>query len=143
MADSDKLYAGFLGTWILIPESCDYQQGAPPRQGRYEISEVDGRLSFFIAWTDSEGAQHQVTFSGIPNGERVPFSGGVLADALSICAPTRRRLDSSAYKDGEELMVAERHLDDTGNAMRVIQQVRLRDGTRPTNISVYQRLVAN
>jgi hypothetical protein len=36
-------------------------------------------------------------------------------------------------------MWAERQLDDAGNTMRVVQQVKLPDGSRPTNLSLYRR----
>lgn len=140
---SKDLYDGFLGTWILIPESCVYEQGAPPQQGRYTIDEAEGKLVFAIAWTDAEGKSHEVSFSGAPDRKPVPFAGGALADALSIEAPSQRLLLSSAFKDGALLMAAERQLDDTGTAMRVVQQVRLPDGTRPTNVSVYRKVLPN
>ncbi len=131
-------YTGFVGTWFLIPSSCVYEQGKAPSQGTYVIAErEDGHLVFTIDWIDAEGAQHHVTFSGLPNGEANKLEVGDLADAFSISAPTARRLDTIAYKNGEALMFAERQLDESGAAMRVVQQVRLPDGTRPTNISVY------
>ncbi len=135
-------YAGFIGTWFLIPSSSVYEQGKPPSQGKYVIAErEDGHLVFEIDWTDAEGTQHHVAFSGLPNGKRGNFEGGDLADAFSISAPSARRLDTIAYKNGDALMFAERQLDESGAAMRVVQQVRLPDGTRPTNISVYVKQV--
>lgn len=139
MTDSEPPYARFLGTWMLVPESCSYEQGDPPREGRYVIAEADGRLVFTIDWTDAAGVQHHVSFGGIADGTPVPFAGGELADALAISAPSQSRLDSVAYRRGEALMFAERQLDDAGSAMRVVQQVRLPDGSRPTNVSVYRR----
>lgn len=141
MAAADRPYQGFLGTWVLIPESCKYEQGEPPQDGRYVIVESDGRLTFTIDWTDAAGSKHHVSFGGVPNGQPVPFAGGELADALSISSPSDRHLDSVAYWRGEALMWAERQLDDTGNAMRVVQQVKLPDGSRPTNVSLYRRFL--
>ena len=143
MTSTKAKYADFLGTWLLIPESCQYEQGAPPRQGRYTIAEETGRLLFTIRWVDADGASHDVAFSGVPDGQPVPFAGGPLADALAISAPSDRRLDSSAFKDGELLMAAERQLDETRTSMRIVQQVRLPDGTRPTNISIYRKQFTN
>ena len=42
----EKLYKDFLGSWQLIPDSCKYQQGEPPKSGEYHI-EVDGELLVF------------------------------------------------------------------------------------------------
>jgi hypothetical protein len=136
-------YAAFLDTWILDPTTCDYGQGEPPRAGRHEISEHDGTLHFGMAWTDHEGVEHEAEFSGIPDGVPRPFPGGVLADALSVTAVSPRELNSSAFFRGVERMVAQRQLDDSRQAMRVTQVVRLPDGTRPANVSIYRRRVAN
>lgn len=139
-----KGYDRFLGTWILDTSSCDYEQGAPPQSGVYRIADDDaGVLHFVIEWVDAEGKAHDVSFSGPPNGEAMPFPGGDLADAFAITLVSPRELNSSAFYRGRELMVAQRQLDDTGNAMRVVQQVRLPDGTTPTNVAIYQRLVLN
>lgn len=139
MSDSLPLYAGFLGTWILLPESCDYEQGEPPASGTYRIEERDGRLEFAMDWTDSAGKTHHAEFSGVPDGRREPFDGGELADALSVTAVSARELTSAAYRNGAELMVAQRQLDDTGSAMRVTQLVRFLDGTHAANVGVYRK----
>jgi len=141
--NDDAPYQRFLGTWVLIPESCDYEQNEPPRSGTYRIESTAEGLRFEMAWTDSAGEQHSVSFSGVPDGKPMPFAGGELADALSITAVSKRELNSSAFLRGKELMVAQRQLDDTGQAMRVIQLVRLPDGTSARNVSVYRRQVLN
>src|SRR5687768_1949596 len=110
-------YADFLGTWILDPTSCAYQQGEPPRSGRYVIEESAGVLHFSIEWVDHVGAEHRVAFSGIPDGVARPFAGGDLADALSITAVSPRELTSAALYRGKERMFAQRQLDETGQAM--------------------------
>ncbi len=133
-------YAGFLGTWELIPESCRYEQGEPPASGTYRIEADEGVLRFTAEWKDAQGTSHAVSFAGPPDGSKVPFKGGPLADALAIAAPSPRELNSYAYLNGKELMVAQRQLDDTGGAMRVTQIVRLPDGTSPGNVSVYRRI---
>lgn len=141
MSKNRPTYFGFLGWWELIPESCDYQQGDPPRAGTYRISEVDAGLRFDMAWTDAAGKQQEACFSGQPDGKPTPYNGGPLADALSVTAVSARELNSSAFLEGRELMVAQRQLDDTGGAMRVVQVVRLPGGESPRNVSVYRRVV--
>lgn len=137
---SDLLWQGFLGLWVLDPESCQYEQGDPPRSGSYRIEETpDGRLAFHMEWVDAEGEAHKASFTGRPDGEPEPFAGGELADAMSVTPVSARELNSAAYMKGRELMVASRQLDDTGGAMRLIQAVLLPDGTKPTNISIYVR----
>ena len=143
MSESAPIYAAFLGTWILIPDSCDYEQGEPPQSGTYQIADDAGRLELTMQWIDSAGDSHTAKFDGVPNGERVPFDGGELADALSISTPSARELNSSAYWQGEELMFAQRQLDDTGAAMRVTQLIRFHDGNSLANVSVYRKQVLN
>jgi hypothetical protein len=130
----------FLGLWVLIPESCKYEQGDPPTGGRYRIEEQDdGILRFTAEWIDADGKEQQVVFSGPPDGSRQAFAGGDLADALSIEAVSDRELNSRAYYKGKVRMVAQRQLDDTRSAMRVTQMVYLPDGSRPANVSIYRR----
>jgi hypothetical protein len=133
------LYADFLGTWILDPTSCRYEQGEPPRAGNYQIEARDGRLFFTIDWVDAEGVAQHVEFSGLPDGSHEPFPGGDLADALSVSAVSRRELTSAAYYQGVERMTAQRQLDEEGLAMRVLQLVRLPDGTRLLDTSLYRK----
>lgn len=143
MPDSPPPYSSFLGTWILLPDTCEYEQGDPPREGTYRIAEGDGCLEFTIDWVDAAGASHHAEFAGPPDGSRVPFDGGELADALSITAVSPRELRSSAFWKGDELMVAQRQLDETKMAMRVTQLVRFADGTSLANVSIYRKHVIN
>lgn len=137
-------YSDFLGLWQLIPESCQYEQGEPPRSGFYRIEEnADGTLQFTAEWTDHEGKDQSVMFSGPPDGTKTPFAGGELADALAIEVVSPRELNSYAYFEGKELMVAQRQLDATGQAMRVTQVVRLPNGHNPGNVAIYRRVTPN
>lgn len=139
MSADRPLYADFLGTWVLLPETCEYEQGDPPRSGTYVIEERDGALAFRVGWTDAEGETHSAELCGVPDGQPVPFAGGDLADALSVTAVSRRELCSTAYREGRELMVAQRQLDETKMAMRVVQLVRFRDGTHAANVALYKK----
>lgn len=138
---SNKLYANFLGLWQLIPQSCRYEQGDPPRAGTYRIEEgPDGTLVFEAEWIDASGVSQSVRLAGAPDGSKTPFAGGDLADALAIEAVSERELNSYAYYEGRELMVAQRQLDSSGQAMRITQVVRLPMGQSPANVSVYRRV---
>ena len=136
-------YDQFLGTWRLLPDTCEYQQGDPPRAGTYVITEQQGLLHFKIAWTDAEGTAHEHEFSGPPNGQAEPFAGGDLADSLSIEVVSPRELNTTAFYQGRARMIAQRQLDETGGAMRLVQQIRFPDDTTLSNISVYSRVVIN
>ena len=121
-------FNGFLGVWDLIPESCQYEQGDPPISGSYEIVQIGEKLEFNMRWTEENGQIQEASFQGKPDGEMIPFAGGELADALSITLVSSRELNSSAFYQGKELMTAQRQLDDSGEAMRITQVVRLPDG---------------
>lgn len=131
------MYAAFLGTWTLEPASCEYEQSEPPKYSTYRIEEVDDKLVFTIHWVDANDESHQMSFSGVPNGEPLAFDGGQFADALSVTAVSERELNTSAFWKGRELMVAQRQLDNTCRAMRITQVVRFLDGTFAANIGVY------
>ena len=133
------IYSGFLGTWTLDPDSCDYEQSEPPKEGTYRIEERGDQLHFIMRWVDAQDEEHLLSFSGPPNGQALPFAGGPLADALAITAVSERELNTSGFYRGEECMVAQRQLDATGSAMRVTQVVRFTDGSSAANIAVYHK----
>ncbi len=137
---SEPIYERFLGKWILDVASCIYEQGDPPKSGTYEITKHGEKISFRMQWVDAENEAYDMTFSGVPDGEPTPFAGGDLADALSITAVSKDRLNTSAYMKGVELMIATRTLSEDGASMRITQTVRLPDGTEPTNTSTYHRM---
>ena len=136
-------YAKFLGTWILQPHLSNYEQGDSPSAGTYQIMEVEGRIVFRIDWRDADDKEHQVEFNGIADGTRVPFAGGELADELAIVSVSPRELNTYAYWQGREIMVAQRQLDPSEQAMRVTQLVRFPNGSHVANTSVYIRAVNN
>ena len=123
MSENNKKFKSFIGLWSLIPESCKYQQGDAPIKGSYKIEYKDENIVFTMNWTDKENKDFSIEFSGIPDGKKVPFNGGALADEMAITAVSERELNSYAYLNGKELMIAQRQLDDTGMAMRITQVV--------------------
>ncbi len=139
--DDNRPYAKFLGIWTLIPESCQYEQGDPPESATHRIAEDGGNLVFAMHWVDSKGNSHQMEFAGPPTGEAIPFDAGELADALVVRAVSARELTTSAMSRGQELMVAQRQLDETGTAMRITQIVRFPNGSSECNVGVYRKSV--
>ena len=140
MADK-PIYYDFQGHWVMIPESCSYDQGEPPTAASCYIVESDGQVRFIMEWTDAGGKKEEIEFAGIPNGVPTPFNGGDLADEMTITAVSPRELNSAAFFQGRELMIAQRQLDETGQAMRITQMVRLPDGQQIANVATYQRML--
>ena len=143
MTEKLEIYSEFLGSWVLIPDSCKYEQGNPPQSSLYYIFQKDDQLVFRIEWVDDKGENSNIEFGGIPNGIPVPFSGGELADEISIEAKSNKELNSIAFKKGQTRMIAQRQLDETDQAMRVTQVVYHEDGTQSANIGIYQKQVLN
>ncbi len=133
-------YRHFIGEWILVAETCIYEQGNAPVSGTYRIEESDGKLVFHMGWQDEGGETHNYSFSAIPDGMPHKFNGGDLADSLSVTAISENELNSSAFYKEKELMIATRTLVDGGAYMDVRQSVRLPDGTEPSNFSRYKRV---
>ncbi|SNZ05129.1 hypothetical protein [Cohaesibacter gelatinilyticus] len=131
----------FIGDWVLEVDRCHYEQGSPPRSGSYRIEREGEELVFHMKWVDVEGEIFNLSFRGIPDGEPRPYSGGELADHLSLDAPSPTKLNSSAYLKGVELMIATRTLVDGGKHMVLTQTIILPDGSKPTNSSRYRRKI--
>lgn len=132
-------YSQFIGSWILIPESCVYEQGEAPQHGEYEISEAGKELRIVMRWIESSGETQEFSLVGKPDGQRHPFAVGKLVDEIQLECPSNRELTSRAYYQGELLMTAQRQLDDKFAAMRVTQVAYMPDGSRPANVSIYRR----
>ena len=133
------IYENFLGTWVLDPITCDYEQGDPPRADRHRIEQHGGDLVITMDWTDAEGETHHASFRAPPTGQDIPFNGGPLADTLCLSAPSPGELNLSASRDGLELMTATRKLDADGAMLHLVQTVHLPDLTAPANRGIYYR----
>ncbi len=140
---ASPIYADFLGTWILDPTTCNYQQGDPPTSGLCSIEEAGPLLNFLLAWTDLADEHHEVEFSGQPNNVPAPFNGGDLADAMVIHAVSDSELNTSALYQGKERMVAQRQLDSSRQVMRITSVVRFEGGGHLANVGLYRRRMRN
>ncbi|MEO1014439.1 MAG: hypothetical protein AAFX08_04545 [Pseudomonadota bacterium] len=130
---------GFLGEWILDPSSCRYEQGEPPKSGRYVISRLGDDLAFRMEWIDADGAAHEQSFVSRPDGRPEVFNGGDLADALTTTTPAEGVLETRASYRGQDRMTALRTLSVDGMSMEVIQTVTLPDLSEVSNRAVYGR----
>lgn len=130
-------YRNFIGTWVLDTATCEYEQGDPPWDDTHKIAEDGAELVFILDWTDAEGETHHASFRAKPDGTKIPFNGGPLADALQVTAPSQTELNSSAFRDGIELMTAARTLEEDGESFELIQTVHLPDGTSSSNRAIY------
>ena len=58
----EKIFKQFLGKWSLIKGSCVYEQGAPPVDGHYQITQKTKDLLFQMVWLDNTGERHDFIF---------------------------------------------------------------------------------
>lgn len=137
---ADPVHLNFIGTWLLEPGSCEYEQGKPPRSDRHHIAEDNGELVITMNWTDAEGEDHHASFRAPADGSKIPFNGGPLADTLQVSVPSPSELHLSALCDGLELMTATRTLNPDGTAFELVQTVHLADFTTPTNRGTYRKI---
>jgi hypothetical protein len=85
------LYHGFLGSWVLIPQSCDYEQSEPPQGGTYCIEEVAEGLRLEMLWTDSAGQERGGCSYGLAGGEAFETPAVPVLCLLLLTAAHRRQ----------------------------------------------------
>ena len=137
---TEPVYQAFLGTWVLDPTTCRYEQGEPPRADRHRIVADGYDLVITMDSTDAGGEDHHVSFRAPANGQEIPFNAGPLADTLCLTLPSPHELHLAASCDGLELMTATRTLDADGTTLHLVQTVHLPDFTAPANRATYRKV---
>ncbi|MBU2534175.1 MAG: hypothetical protein KKB37_15650 [Alphaproteobacteria bacterium] len=130
---------GFLGTWLLDPASCVFEQGDPPRAAVHRITLEGDELVITMNWTEASGETGHAAFRVPADGTPVPFSAGPLADMLRLSSMSTSELTLSASCNGLELMTAKRVLASDGRSLALTQTVHLPDFSAPTNTATYAR----
>ena len=128
----------YLGTWILVPELCLYDEGNPPVSGIYRISQLDDDVRITIDWEAQDGSTHQIEFQAPDSGVKQPSNNpGPSHFAITRVSPLI--LDSRAYADQEEVAYARRRASDDGLLLATVQVGRRPNGTSFRNFQVYRR----
>ena len=134
----------FLGSWQLLPETCEYEQGLAPKSGTYRIILDKGELSFLIAKSDLQNKKTEFELKGKADGEKRPFAVKDVIDTLSIeLRNANKEIWIIGFWGEKEQMVSQLQLDKSGQALRVTQVVFFTDGTKMTNSAVYSKRVVN
>jgi len=128
----------YLGTWILVPELCLYEDGNPPVSGIYRISQSDEDVRISIDWEAQDGSKHQIEFQAPDSGAKQPSSNPGPSH-LSITRVSPFILDSSAYAGDEEVAYARRCASEDGLLLSTVQVGRRANGTSFRNFQVYRR----
>ena len=110
----------YLGEWSLVPELSIYQTGDAPASGRYVIRDAGEQLEFEIYWTDGAGENHEIAYSGIPDGKKytseAPGVSHVMFERIS-----EQLLDSTAYDGDDVLMYARRAASKTASCSQSLR----------------------
>ena len=128
----------YLGTWILVPELCIYEEGIPPVSGIYRISQLEGDVRISIDWEAQDGSKHQIEFQAPDSGLKQP-SNNPGTSHFSITRVSPLILDSRAYAGEEEVAYARRCASDDGLLLATVQAGRRANGTSFRNFQVYRR----
>ncbi len=127
----------YLGTWILVPELCLYEEGNPPICGVYRISQLEDDVRISIDWKAQDGSKHQIEFQGPDSGVRRPSSTpGVSYFSITRVSPFI--LDSHAYVGEEQVAYARRRVSEDGLLLATVQVGRRPNGTTFHNFQVYR-----
>lgn len=135
MADTSNK---FIGTWQLVPELCQYQDGHPPLSGTYKITENGEDVSMELDWTDEHEKDHHLAYGGPMDGTVIQIKGGKLE--ASYTRIDELRLDSASYYDGRETAYAHRKASEDGQLMVVLMVHHHKEERSTRNFQVYRRI---
>jgi hypothetical protein len=128
----------YLGTWILVPELCIYQEGEPPTRGVYTITQDGREVEISIDWTARDGKSHAIVFGALDDGTPRPVPERPESE-LSITAVSALILDSAVRVGTQTVAYARRCASADGQLLSTIQQGHRQDGTAYQNFQVYRR----
>ena len=137
----EKIFKQFLGKWSLIKGSCVYEQGAPPVDGHYQITQKTKDLLFQMVWLDNTGERHDFIFKSRPDNLAMPFKGGNKGDSFFSSIVSERELNTIAYKNQIKVMEVKRNLSNSFNQMTISQTVFVSEKDKLTNWSSYSKVI--
>ena len=128
----------FLGKWELVADASEYKLGSPPSSGTYEIIADGDNLTFKIAWSDSEGNDHEMAYSEICDGEFHDYPFIEIADEICLSLKSDNLLESAAKKKGEIVLSAKRELI-SDSLLKVTMSGPLANSTVYSNVALYKK----
>lgn len=129
----------FLGIWAFDPAQSDYQLGAPPQQGTYQLVPEGEQIAVAMDWTDAAGKDFHMVYFMIPDGQDHPYPDSPAVDAIQTTLLDARTLETLSKKDGKIVASGLRELADDGKTMRVIQSGVTPDGQTFANVALYHK----
>jgi hypothetical protein len=129
----------FLGAWELDAAHAQYQVGAPPPRGTYQIVREGDTYAFVMDWTDAAGQDFHMVYYSVPDGIAHSFEGSAAVDAILTRVPDAHVLETLSLKNGETVAHAQRVLSPDGLVMTITQMGKLPDGTIFANVAPYYK----
>ena len=115
-----------------------YEVGKPPLSGTYEILADGRRLTFKMAWVETEGESHTMDYSELCDGEFHDYPLTEIAGELRLSLQNGSLLESEARKNGKSVLLAARELiSDT--EMKVTMSRISPEGKLLDNVARYAR----
>lgn len=131
--------APFLGIWELDPAASQYELGAPPTRGIYQLIQENDQVAVVMDWTDAAGKDFHMIYYMTPDGMDHPYADSPAVDAIMTTLINADTLETLSKKDGNIVARGLRELQNSGKVMRVTKGGKLPDGSAYTNVAIYRK----
>lgn len=130
----------FLGTWDLVPEVSVYDDGVPPEEATYELTQDGAEVRVVMSWRPAGSSNHRATeFAGVADGVVHPVTGVAGVTGLSLTRSDARTLDSTALDGDTVVSSARRVASADGSLLVVVQRAHRTDGGSLQTVQLYRR----
>ncbi len=129
----------FLGVWELDPAQSEYELGAPPARGQYQLLTDGEQIAVVMDWTDAAGKDFHMVYYMTPDGNDHPYADSPAVDVIQTTLLDAHTLETVSKKDGNVIARGLRELSDDGKTMRVTQSGKTPDGNTFHNVAIYRR----
>lgn len=132
----------FLGIWELDAAESQYELGAPPSRGVYQLIQESEQVAVVMDWTDAAGKDFHMIYHMTPDGMDHAYADSSAVDAIVTTLVDERTLETLSKKEGAIVARGLRELSEDGQTMRVTQSGKTPDGNAWTNIALYRKRAA-
>lgn len=127
----------FPGTWVLDPDTLDYQFGRPGRRATYVIEAIPDGLLFHLDAEDADQNPIKVIYGGKLDGSDQP-----LGDGEAVLVLTRfgeNMIESTLKRQGKVVDRWTREMLPDRRTMKITQHVLTPNGEEFRNTSIYRK----
>lgn len=141
MSDPTISIEPFLGIWELDADASEYELGAPPQSGTYQLvidsASEPGQIAVAMDWTDATGKDFHMVYFMTPDGQDHAYPNSPAVDAVATTLLDAQTLETVSKKDGQPVARGLRELSDDGKMMRITQSGKTPDGGSFKNVAIY------